>query len=474
MFDLSKRHCYYFNEICKIPHGSRNEKALSDYIVGIAKSCGLKYIQDDLNNVIVYKEGTNGSNEAVIIQAHMDMVPEKNKDSNHDFFKDPLDLYIEDGFLKARGTTLGADDGHGVAYMLSIMEDKSLKHPPLELVFTTEEEIGLFGALNLKKEYFSAQRLISLDGGGESRTLLSSAGGAKVELMKTITFEANDLATYALEVKGLKGGHSGGAIDLERGNANKILVRVLKELQLSGVDVTLATIDGGLKDNAIPREAYATFVSKSDATLVMSEVENSFSKLKVEYEASDEGLMINCKSVDKAKECFNKEVSDTVINALYLAINGFIARSMQIKGLTLTSLNMGVIKVENSTLTCTYSLRSAIDSCVDNLINQLSTLASVFGFSVETGSRYPGWNYNPVSKMRDILKVVVKDELDKELEVVAAHGGTEVGVFSAMIPNIDVVSMGPFTEDIHTPDERMDLASFDRVDNLLKKFIEKL
>ncbi|MFI3284113.1 MAG: M20/M25/M40 family metallo-hydrolase, partial [Erysipelotrichaceae bacterium] len=262
-FDISKPHCYYFNEICKIPHGSYNEKALSDYIVQFAKDLGLKWKQDEMWNVIVYKD-KNGdySDESLILQAHIDMVCEKNKSTVHDFEKDPIKLYVdEEGWLHADGTTLGADDGHGCAYMMAILADKEMKHPALECVFTVQEEVGLCGSMIIKKEDLKSNRMVSLDGGGEVTTSLCSAAGARVKLIKTIETKVNTKPAYTLSVLGLLGGHSGGEIHKEKGNSNKLLVRILMELKLAGCDVELGFIEGGLKANAIPREATCIFAS---------------------------------------------------------------------------------------------------------------------------------------------------------------------------------------------------------------------
>ncbi len=473
-FELSNRHRFYFNEICQIPHGSKNEKALSDYIVAFAKENNLRYVQDDMWNVIVYKEGTSDSKEPILIQAHIDMVCEKNVDSNHNFETDPLDLYVEDNHLMARGTTLGADDGHGAAYMLAILEDKTLIHPPIECAFTTQEEIGLFGAIALKSEFFNSKRLITLDGGGETRTLLSSAGGARVCLSKELSFEENNKPTFKLMIKGLKGGHSGGCIDLERGNSNKLLVRLLKELQLNGVSLNLVSINGGLKDNAIPRESECLFVTDCEKVKVQAILDKSIANISEELKQSDSEFKVIFSEEAIAEQCLVTSVSNQFIDAIYLAPNGMIAKSMAIEGLTLVSLNLGVIFIAEDKVNCVFSLRSAIDSSIDNLINQLKTIASLFCFDVSIGSRYPGWNYNPVSNMRDVLNCTINELYDKDLEVVATHGGCEVGVFSSLIPGLDVVSLGPLTYDIHTPDERMDLASFDRVYTTLTNYISKL
>ncbi len=474
IFDLNKKHCYFFNEISKIPRSSSNEKAVSDYVVSIAKRNNLKYIQDDKYNVVVYKEGTNNSNEPLIMQAHLDMVPEKIKGSNHDFLKDPLQLYVEDGFLKAKDTTLGSDDGHGVSIMLSIMDDNTLVHPPLELVFTAEEEIGLFGALNLKAEYFNAKRMISFDGGAEGKTLMSTAGGATVELFKELKFEENSSNTFTLSVSGLVGGHSGLCIALERGNSNKIAFRILKELQLNNIKIKLVDIQGGLKMNAIPIDTTVTFISDENSDLIFNCINTLANKLKTEFEHSDGNLVIECSQVEKANKNIIEEISNDIINGLYLTKDGLISRSMAIEGMIVTSLNFGILTTEEEKLCCTFSLRSSLESGINELVNHLTTIGSIFNFEIKVSAKYPGWNYNPVSKMRDSLKATLKEVLNKDLITVAVHGGNEIGIFCNMIPEMDAITVMPLHYDVHTPKERLDLSSFDREYDLTLELIKKL
>lgn len=474
-FDLSKSHCAYFNTIASIPHGSLNEKALSNYLVEFAKKQGLKYLQDELFNVIIYKPSQNHtSDEALIIQAHIDMVCEKNKGTVHNFETDGLKLEVNDGWLSAKGTTLGADDGHGVAYMLAILADNKLSHPPLECVFTTQEEIGLIGAMNLRKEDLSANRMISLDGGGETSTLLCSAGGARVTLTRAIKTKLNTNATYELNILGLLGGHSGGEIHKEKGNANKLLMRVLMELKLKGITVDLAYLNGGLKDNAIPREATAKFCSSQKLATIAEELRKIEKDLKVELEFSDPNIQLQLVEIEQVNSCYTTELSDAVIQALYLTPNGFQARSMAIEGLTMTSLNFGILEEVNQTIVAHISLRSALESATDHLIRQLATLANLFGFEYTVSARYPGWNYEAKSEMRDILDEVIQELYQKPLELKAAHGGCECGIFKALNPKMDIVSMGPMTEFIHTPDEKMNLASFDREYKVLTTYISKM
>lgn len=475
-FDLSKPHCFYFNEIAMIPHGSNNEKALSDYLVAFAKKHQLAFKQDDMFNVIIYKKATSGyeNSAPLMIQAHMDMVCEKNKDSNHDFLSDPLNLYVEDGLLKAKGTTLGADDGTGVAYMLAILADDKLAHPPLECVFTVQEETGLYGAMNLKAEDISAHRMISLDGGGETNTLLSSAGGCRDRVVKSLSWQTNSDETYQLSVLGLSGGHSGGEINKEKGNANKLVIRMIKEAQLENADIRLVSYDGGLKENAIPREADVVFVSKTPLTTLETLFEKSAKDIKEELEFSDAGFKYILKEVTKVTSCWTDKCSKEVIDMVYLLPNGFKARSMAIEGLTMTSLNLGVVTTEKDQLQLAISIRSALKSGIENLIREIACLCEIFGASYSIHAFYPGWNYSEISNMRDTLTAVVKELYDVKLELIAAHGGCECGVFKAMYDDMDIVSIGPKTKFIHTPDEELDLASFDRTYRLLTTFVSAL
>ena len=476
-FDLKKAHCFYFNEICKIPHCSKNEEALSNYLVSFAKKHNLSYKQDDIFNVIIYKDATDGYENAdlLMIQAHTDMVCEKNRDVKHDFKKDGLNLYVENGLLKAKGTTLGADDGTGVAYMMAILADKSLKHPALECVFTVQEEIGLLGALHLKSTDIKSRRMISLDGGGETSTLVSSSGGCQNVVVKDIVWQTNNLNTYHLAVGGLTGGHSGGEIHKEKGNANKLLIRLVKEAQLNGANILLVNINGGLKDNAIPREAELTFVSDDTFEKLNESFLNSSKDILIELEHSDAGFNFQLKNVEKASKSFDLKSSQAIIDLIYLLPNGLKQRSMKLENLTLTSLNLGIINSDEKQVVLTISIRSALKSGIENLIREIACLCKIFDASYNIQAYYPGWNYSEISPLREKLAGVVKDLYPgKELELIAAHGGSETGVFKEMHPEMDIVLIGPVSRYIHTPDEELDLASFDRTYDLLTTLLSRL
>ena len=474
-FDMNKPYCYYFNEICKIPHGSYNEKAISEYVVAFAKEHNLAYVQDEMNNVIIRKPASVGyeSYEPVMLQGHMDMVCEKEPGVEFDFEKDGIQTYVDEkGLLRAKGTTLGADDGMGVAEMLAILADNTLKHPALDCVFTVQEEVGLFGALGLDKSLLRAHRMISLDGGGETVTAVSSAGG--VNAITSIPVERKETAKsyYTIRVTGLSGGHSGGLIDKEKGNANKLLARIIKEMMNEGKDLQLVSIDGGSKDNAICRESTAVIASDDAFETLQSACQALKEKISVEFEVSDPEFTVEFEKCEKNIPAMDESSTKKVVDYMYLCPNGFRHKSMAIEGLTLTSLNMGIVKTEEDKVIVNSSIRSALEEAIDDLIDTIKCLAGYMGATTETFARYPGWNYNPDSKMRETYAKVLKELYpEKELECHAGHGGLECAVFTQVEGGMDIITCGPISEGCHTPDEMLDLASWDRTWKILTGII---
>lgn len=466
---------YYFEEISKIPRGSYNEEGIADYVVSIAEQYHLDYQRDEMNNVIIFKEATKGyeDHEPLMLEAHMDMVNEKNNDSDHDFENDPLDLYIEDGFLHARGTTLGADDGYGVSYMLAILTQENIKHPPLECVFTVQEEVGLFGAFGIDASYLKARRMIGLDSEKEGVTCTSSSGGVDVMMTKPIHKQENSSPVYILEVKGLLGGHSGDCIHKARGNANKLAARVLYHMLKNSIDIRLIEIIGGLKNNAIPRECSVVFASQNSKDEIETIIYSCYQDIKNELEISDPNVDISVYETE-CDFCINAKDSEAVISIMYLAINGMIEQSQVIPGLTTLSLNMGVVRTHDDSITIDYSIRSPIKSARDEIAMQLDAVASLFNGYTEKSGDYPGWDYDPHSLLRKQLKEFYEEYAHQELEEVATHGGLETGVLKGKIPELDIVTIGPNMADIHTPDERLDIQSFENTFELLVKFIETL
>ncbi|MBQ8995396.1 MAG: beta-Ala-His dipeptidase [Oscillospiraceae bacterium] len=472
-FDLTKKQCFYFNEISRIPRGSGNEKAVSDYIVSFAKERGLAYKQDEVWNVIVDKPATPGYEGAptLVIQAHTDMVNEKNKGVEHDFEKDPLDLYVDGDLLRARGTTLGADDGYGVAYMLAILDNEELEHPALSCVFTTMEEIGLIGAGNLKPEDVHGSRYINLDAGGEVGTYVSSAGGATAVMTLPLEKEKNDRPAYLLSIRGLKGGHSGAMIHLELGNANLLLVRALQELKKNGADVQLVSFNGGMQYNAVPREADALFVSGADFDRLSELVSATEKDLKAELEFSDPDVRLELSRAE-AEDRLTQRCSDSFLNFVFLMPDGMKHRSMVIEDLTVSSLNAGVVTTKEDEIVIEDLIRSALESHTETLIEQLNVLADLLGWKVEIKNRITGWGFNAVSPLREILKGVLA-ERGIEMQEMATHGGLECGVFKGLRPDLDIITYGPVAEGEHTPDESLDLASFDRAYEILCEVIRR-
>ncbi len=467
-FDLSKRYCYYFNELSKIPRGSRNEKAASDWVVEFAKAHGLKYTQDEVWNVVVDKPASPGYEDKppIILQGHLDMVCEKNNDVEHDFEKDPLDLYVdEEGWLHARGTTLGADDGYGIAYMMAILEDDKLPHPPLSCMFTVMEEIGLLGASHMKASDIHGKRYINLDGGGEVRTMVSSAGVTTIIGHCPISFEPNSDPAYMLEITGLKGGHSGGAINKELGNSNKIAARILKELQLAGIELQLVSFRGGMKFNAIPREAFVCFTSKASKAQIEEKLAVIEKTIWTELEFSDAGFKAAIKDAAADKRIV-KERSDAFIDFLFLLPNGMFNRSMKIEGLTTSSNNAGVVTTTDSEIYVECLSRAALNSHMELTCEQAVLLGKLLGVNVEIKDHSDGWAYSEVSPLRDTLRAVLKKH-DVELEELAGHGGLECGTFKGLEPDLDIITYGPIASGAHTPDEKLDLASFDRAYGIL-------
>lgn len=473
-FDLTKPYNYYFNEICRIPHGSRNEKALSDYIVSFARERNLKVKQDKAYNVMIDKPASPGAENApaLIIQAHIDMVCAAEPGVKHDFAHDPLDLYVDDeGCLRARGTTLGADDGKGAAYMLAILADDTLKHPRLECIFTTGEEIGLVGASQLTPEDIHADQLICLDGGGETATNLSSAGGCDVSVDLTLNMVPNSEPAYTLTATGLAGGHSGGQIHMELGNADTLAVRILEELRNRDIPVHLVSLSGGLKDNAIPDTCTITFTSPAEPKTIQDSVSLSAAAIRNELKESDPGFKASLSPAEADRHADDTSSND-LLDFIFLMPNGFQHRSLAIPGLTLTSLNLGILTTDGAKVHMQTLVRSAIDSAVDDLMHKLQILCDRFDYAFSTQNRYPGWNYKPVSRLRDIYAEVLR-ERGQELKLIAVHGGTECGVFAGLNPNLDIITFGAVSKDAHTPRESLDLASYDRSYDILCEILAK-
>ena len=468
----------YFEAISNIPRGSGNEKQISDYLLNFGKSLGLESIQDEALNVIIKKPGTKGYENAptVIIQGHMDMVCEKNNGVEHDFEKDPLKLRIVDDYIYATDTTLGADNGIAVAYAMAILASKDIPHPPIEVLITTDEETGMSGAMAINKEHIDGKILINLDNEEEGYLLVSCAGG--IRSTATLNIEKqdiNDKKLVKISISGLKGGHSGMDIIKERGNSNKILGRVLKELSRE-INFNIVKLNGGSKNNAIPREAEAVItITSSDENKVIDVIKNYNNIIGNELRTQDSGLKIEASVItDKEEKEFTCESTKKVVDLLYLYPNGINSKSVEIEGLVESSTNLGVLTTKDNIVEFDSAIRSSIPSLKDEIVLRSKTIVELFGGEFTTTADYPGWEYNPDSKIREICQSVHKDMYGKEAKIVAIHAGVECGLFNEKLGNLDMISFGPNLYDVHTPDEHMSISSVRNCYEYLKAILKEI
>ncbi len=469
----------YFEKLTQMPRGSGNEKGVSDYLVAFAKEHQLEYVQDPALNVIIRKKATPGleNSPAVVLQGHMDMVCEKNKDIEHDFTKDPLKLRIIDDMVYATDTTLGADNGIAVAMGLAILASDEYQHPPIELLVTTSEETGMDGAIALEPENLKGRILINIDSEEEGTLLVSCAGGCTAKTTIPAVLEATDakLVPYLIKIRGLKGGHSGMEIDKERGNSNKLMGRILMSI-LSEVDFRLSSLNGGSKHNAIPRESDAVILVRADdKTLVEKKISECEKMFKTELRTADPDVRVEFEVLpDHPKEMLSKESTINAVNYLYLLINGVTSMSMDIKGLVESSLNLGVITTLKDSIEFISSIRSSVRSLKNELTNRLVVTAKLNGGSVVTESDYPEWSYNPDSKIRTVFENVYEKMFKKKLQITAIHAGLECGIFAEKFERFDAISFGPNIYDVHTPNEHMSISSVQRMWEYLLEVLKNI
>jgi len=462
----------YFAEISKIPRGSKNEKQISAYVVQTAKSLGLEVKQDKFLNVVVRKPAAPGHEKApsICLQGHLDMVCEKNKETVHDFEKDPIELVRKGNMLMANGTTLGADNGIAVATNLAIMEDKSLAHGPLEFLFTIDEETGLTGANNLKPGQLESKTLMNLDSEEEGALYVGCSGGRNTVGTWSMSFKnaPGDSSAVAIHVKGLRGGHSGLEIDKGRGNSIKILNRVLIALQK--VDARLSMIEGGNKSNAIPREAEAlVYIPKKNIKKARTIVEQWNSVLKAELATVEPDLTISMEEIVLKKK--GKVIKKTQWNMLVQTIaalpHGVTKMSADIPGLVETSTNVAIVRTEKNKIVLTTSQRSSVASEIDEIVECVSAVFELGGAKVVRAEGYPGWKPNLDSQILKVAKSTYQSLYGKEPEVKAIHAGLECGIIGEKFPGMDMVSFGPTLEGVHSPDEKIHIDTVEKFWNFL-------
>lgn len=469
---------HYFEDISAIPRGSRDEKAISDFLVAFARERDLWVYQDDVYNVIIKKPASAGAEDAptVMLQGHIDMVCDKLAGVEHDFEKDGIDLIVKDGVLTANGTTLGADNGVAVALMMTVLDDDTLVHPALECVFTTDEETGLVGAETLDKSQIDARIMINLDSEEEGVATVSCAGGVVATYTRPVTREHKQGSTLALAISGLLGGHSGSDIHLERGNGDLLMARIVERLMRAG-EPALVTFNGGTKDNAINRECAATLVyadhaaAEAGAALAQTIID----EIKLELEVFDPGFTCTVAIADDAEvEAMAEADALALIRALRLAPNGVMRRNVAADGAVEVSSNIGVVVVTDDQIQILLSPRSSIKSLQDDVKDRIRILAEVLGFDVIFEYEYPGWSYAEHSPVRDVFKASYLELFGNELKIESIHAGLECGLFADALPGLDAIAVGPQLYDVHTPDERMDLSSFENFYVLLVDVLRRL
>jgi len=464
----------YFEEICAIPHGSGNTKKISDYLVSFAKEHEIRYIQDSLNNVIFFVEGTCGyeDHEPVILQGHMDMVCEKDADCPINMDTEGLEIACDDSCVYAKGTTLGGDDGIAVAFALALLADKNIPHPPLEVIITVDEETGMYGAAGIDLSMLRGRTLINLDSEDEGIFTVACAGGARA----TLTLPVERRAVYGpcvkLTVDGLQGGHSGVEIHKKRANANKVMGELLSRVQ-NLMPVCITKLEGGAKDNAIPRSCSVTLVALGMYIERINEVTAQLEKeIREQYDEPD--VRIWGDDVDAlGGNALTTEASSKVIAMLNSVPNGVQAWSADIPGLVQTSLNLGVLRLDEE-LRMTFAVRSSVNQEKRDLLVQLKGIADMFGGSYSETGDYPAWEYKKDSKLRELMVKIFTEKFSKEPKVVAIHAGLECGLLSDKLPGLDCVSIGPNMHDIHTSRERLEIESTRRTWEFLLEVLKQL
>lgn len=465
---------HFFEEISAIPRGSGNESAVASYILSWASSKNLFAEKDSVNNVFIKKDAFPGreGRPPVLLQGHLDMVCEKTPESAHDFRKDPISIQIHDGYLTADGTTLGADNGIGVALIMAILDDPGAVHPPLEVLFTAGEEAGMTGAWQLAASGWNlkSKTLINLDSGWEGVFIAGAAGGGRITFHIPVEWEANPSPCFRIDVQGLLGGHSGAEIHLGRANANQVLARVLNSLN---VEWRLVSAGGGGKDNAISRGAYAV-LSCADASGLHGQIAQLESALRREYESVDPGLKICVSPSRPESRAMTPAATARVKQFLLLLPCGVLARDHAMD-LTLTSMNIGSLCVEGDYLAVRCSVRSSLPTHLTHwLLPQLRTLAGLFGAQMEEHDFYPGWEFRPASRIRTLAMEAYQTVTGSPAAFKVLHGGLECGILMEQLGFTDAISYGPELNDPHSPRENLNIASVGTADKVIRKILECL
>lgn len=468
----------WFEQICSIPHPSEHEQALSQHIQHWVKQQQLTLVEDRVGNLIIKKPATAGMEDrkTVALQAHLDMVPQKNNDTIHDFLTDPITPYVDGDWVKATGTTLGADNGIGMASALAILAANDIEHGPLEVLLTVNEEAGMHGAFGLESGYLDAEILINTDSEQEGEIYMGCAGGADTHISlpieRTISNKANQ--SIELSISGLKGGHSGVDIHLGRGNANKLLARFLFE-HAKALSIELAQFSGGSLRNAIPREAQVTLtIPTANRAQLEQRVNDYQTLLQQELSVVEPDIQLNISEIENIDSVLTPSSQTKLINLIHSCPNGVVRMSDDIDGVVETSLNLGVISSQQDEVSLLCLTRSLIDSGRENIESQLSALSQLAGANAHFSGTYPGWKPDSSSPVMALVKQIYQDIYHKEPVIMVIHAGLECGLFKKPYPEMDMVSIGPTIRFPHSPDEKVEIKTVEQYFNLLLEILKQI
>lgn len=464
----------YFEEICALPHGSEDTDAIAGYCMDFAEKHSLKAVRDKANNVIIYKPAADGYESAapVILQGHTDMVCQKESGCDIDFSKDGLDIYVDGDFVKARGTTLGADNGIAVAMILAILESKDIPHPAIEAVFTSDEEIGMVGAKQLDMGLLTAKRMINIDSEEEDTLTVSCAGGSDFRVKFPIDRQTEKGTLVTITLQGLKGGHSGVEINSGRVNADILAGRFLNYMK-NAADFSLISIDGGDKSNAIPNSCRIQLCTSEPDTF-KERAESCLEVIKKEFSQREPDFSPVITVSDPCEaSVLNKELRDRIIFTLLCVPNGVTEMSAEIDGLVETSLNLGILETKKQEIILHFSLRSNKSSALDFLEDRLKAFFANMPCFTESFGHYPPWEFKEDSELQRLYIETFKEQFETAPKVEAIHAGLECGVFSSEIDGLDCIAIGPSLYDVHTVNERLSIASAKRIFNLILAILKK-
>lgn len=463
----------YFTKLCSIPHGSGNTHGVALWLCDFAREHSLRYYADEHDNVIIFKEASPGREgvSPVILQGHIDMVCEKTVDSPKDMSSEGIDLIIDGDYLTADGTTLGGDNGIAVAMMLALLASDEYEHPPIEAVFTSDEEIGMIGAGYIDVSSLKGKRMLNLDSEAEGYFTVGCAGGNVTVCQIPLDREDYEGTTYKIDISGLQGGHSGIEIDKGRANANILMSRILCDVS-SKTEIRVISVQGGLKDNAIPRSCSAVVCTQNPNILIDSC--NRFGVVFAnEYKGTDSKICITCTKTDYSTP-FDLPSTQKLLCMLSAVPDGVQEMSHDIPGLVQTSLNLGILYTDESGMTAKFCVRSSIESQKNMLCNRLSMITLYLGGNVCIEGDYPAWEYSLNSEVRNLVSTVYKELYGNDPVIETIHAGVECGVFASKIPGLDCVSMGPNLTDIHTPGEKVEISSVQRLWDMIIEILKRL